>query len=184
MKMKEQAPTLSAHDYEYWRLTGIAFESRESEYAATNVTLASCQGGSEGSTRSMTCAYEGDIVNGPYTIFGIHTELEGLLEPKAGRPAVTAGEVALHNTVAMVQEQDTHVQRCVGACAATMSTAPSRVCARLVSPDHMNDLHARKRHSRRYALVCYSNSLVHLFAREGVAELFADRCLIIVESAQ
>jgi dynein assembly factor 3 len=87
MKLSEAAPTIHPRQYETWRLTGVAFEPREAEYACPNGTLAGDLPARDAKgTKVLRRGYWGDITTGPYLAFGIASENAALLKRVNNKP--------------------------------------------------------------------------------------------------
>ncbi|KAI9361161.1 hypothetical protein DFJ73DRAFT_41600 [Zopfochytrium polystomum] len=97
MKLREKAPIIHKSEFLRWRLHGIAFEVRESEYDVPNRTTATVSLLKQDGLKVSKWGYFSDIVTGPFLPFGVETDNAELLKTANDVHKHTSGEIAEYN---------------------------------------------------------------------------------------
>ena len=99
MELVEIASIVHKIHFREWRMTGIAFEVRDSTYASPNRTLASMVYGRQKGLSVMRRGFWCDIANGPWVATGVTCDDERLTVKKSDRHHKSSCDIAYYNTL-------------------------------------------------------------------------------------
>ncbi len=107
MELAPVASIVHKLHFREWRMTGLAFEVRDSAYVAPNRSLASMAAGRERGRSMLRRGYWGDVANSPYASVGVECNEPRLLAKKSGQHVRTACDVAYYNVLRWLTQIET-----------------------------------------------------------------------------
>uniref|UniRef100_A0A1I8H6E3 PH domain-containing protein n=1 Tax=Macrostomum lignano TaxID=282301 RepID=A0A1I8H6E3_9PLAT len=188
---------VSRPEYLHWRTKGVAFRLREAAYDASNRTLCSGIVLSVAGERHARRGYWGDIVCSPYLGWGLVSEWPDYDRSANGQRVNSVGAVCEYNVCSVMHELSTGTryeqqqQQAEGATATVTEIIEEETeeageakqddskVEKLPESSDKGDAKFRG----QIQLASFSNSTAHLLADEGVAQLFSESAVLVVESA-
>jgi len=107
MELKPHASIVHKIHFRRWRLSGQAFELRDSAYVAPNRTVASMAAGRLRGSSVLKRGFWGDVTNSPYSALGVECDDERLLKQVNGQHVKTACDVAYYNVLCWLTALET-----------------------------------------------------------------------------
>ena len=107
MELQPMASIVHKIHWREWRMTGIAYEVRDSSYSAPNRTMASMAPGREKGSSVMRRGFWGDVANGPWAATGVTCADERLMNKRSDRHHKSSCDLAYHNVLSYLSELET-----------------------------------------------------------------------------
>ena len=107
MELLEIASIVHKIHWREWRMTGIAFEVRDSTYSTPNRTLASMAYGRQAGRSVMKRGFWCDIANGPWVACGVECDDERLTNKRNDMHHKSSCDIAYYNTLSYLSQIET-----------------------------------------------------------------------------
>ena len=99
MELVPMASIVHKIHFREWRLTGVCFEVRDSDYKAPNRTMASFALGRQKGLTVEKRGFWGDVANGPWAAVGVTCEDERLTKKRSDQHFKSSCDIAYHNVL-------------------------------------------------------------------------------------
>ena len=90
-----------------WRMTGIAYELRDSSYSCPNRSLASMAAGRENGRSVMKRGFWGDVANSPWAGWGVECDEARLTKKRSDQHIKSSCDVAYYNVISWLTQIET-----------------------------------------------------------------------------
>eukprot|EP00965_Chrysotila_dentata_P168503 5564374-Pleurochrysis_carterae.AAC.1 len=107
MELQPIASIVHKVHFREWRMTGLAFELRDSNYIAPNRSLASFAAGRLRGASVFKRGFWGDVINSPFAAVGVECDDERFVKQKNGQHVKTACDVAFYNVLGWLTALET-----------------------------------------------------------------------------